>query len=581
VAAPESAESASDTARQWWQDTDRSLTAVGLLLCAVAFGVAAWQRIAYFVVDRGFWRDEIIVVLSLDKFGYHDLGGRLLGAQSAPLLWLWSEKFLLGVSHDNPSLARLPALVSALLAVVAVMLLARAAGLAWWACALTIAPICVAPLVVFYSSMVKPYTWDMLAVSVLMLIAVQVHRVARSPRSLRWSVALVAAAVILPWASAGVLLAGLPIVALVAVEHVGTDPGGWRRGLRTSWRWPVALLVVAASTAAAAWQSHATTAGNDNLSKGWLPYYSPLVTPVPTTPSSLLHWAIWVPVDLVRRTSYGPHPAWLLLVIGIGAVILIVRRPFIGVLLVLPALTCYLASAIGIYPMAQRLAFFTLPGLMVAFAAVPDALGSLLVKALRHRATSVPLVGSVVAVLMSLVVIAAGTGQLWSPPRVLQPTLRYVMGPVDYRPAFRDLLARRGPDDVVLIHIGDRPAALFYGLRYHVPLNRFVVWTTTDHPGDLPMTAGCKLPDRLDEGTSVWSMSADRPLVSGRMPRQWILPELQQSYRVTYQQDRSAVTLVQLKKAPRSDRIAATCLATVDINLPGDDAVPWWPVPEA
>lgn len=552
------------TVRSRWR---RLLAFAGPALAAAAVMVAAWQRLSYFRLDRGFWRDEIVLVLSLDQFSYAGLTGRLLGSQSAPVAWLWLERALLQAHDGSPAWARLPALVSGLLVLPAIVALCRLAGISWWASALSLLPLMFAPLVVFYTALVKPYTWDMLAVSVLLGLAALDHR----RRGQRWWIALVVGSIVLPWTSVGAMLSAPAILAWTFLDSVR---GGRTAGAPSrSWhRRTAALIPAAVSIALAAWHSAATTAGDANLRKAWLSAFSPLVTDVPVTPLSMGRWLVSVPVEVFRRVSYGHLPWLLTLLVMVGAGILVYRRRFVGILMLLPAASCLLASAAGIYPMADRLALFTLPGLLVGLAALPDAVADL-VRRLAPPGVSTAATAAT-AVVCVLALALGGTGRLWSPPRTLAPTLKYTLGTVDYRTTFRSLAQRRAPNDIVLINIADRPAALYYGLRYHIPLDRFVVWTSTNHPARRPVSTTCRLPVRLAEGSALWALSADRPLLFGQAPRDWIRPNVLQQYTAVHRLDVDAVTLDSFMPGPTPGVEPSPCLVFVDINQNGSDV--WW-----
>ena len=159
----------------------------------VGVGARAW----YFLLDDSFWRDESKLLLNVAGKSFAALLGHLDYEQEAPipLLWLYRLLYLAGAGGELPM--RTLSLAASILTLLLFYFLARrmikdhrAALFATWLLAL-------APGVILFAAMVKPYATDMLVATCLLWLATPaLTSAARTPLStLLW------AAVLAPWVS--------------------------------------------------------------------------------------------------------------------------------------------------------------------------------------------------------------------------------------------------------------------------------------------------------------------------------------------------------------------------------------------
>lgn len=282
----------------------------GLLVVTIVVVVAAAVRIRYVALGRGFWRDELSLVQNLDTRGFAGLTRQLGDATTAPPLFLWAVKagMLAGLTSE-PAMRILPFLAGlAVLPVTAI--LTRRTGVSWGWTAVTVAALAFVPQIVFYTAQLKPYTLDMLGVTIALVMAHGLARrmavdpgVDRANRLGGWAYLLFA--IVSPWLSLGCLLTIGPTTAWLLV----TSWRSRRRSLqRRPWTWLIGLVVAAASTLGAAFLAHARNSAVTKFGDSFADWLSPLSRGQRAGLGVNGRWFGFLAHDLLRQDLASPRP---------------------------------------------------------------------------------------------------------------------------------------------------------------------------------------------------------------------------------------------------------------------------------
>jgi dolichyl-phosphate-mannose-protein mannosyltransferase len=137
-------------------------------LVLIGVGLRCWE----WLQPRSLWLDEQYIALGLREQPYGGLVGVLPYSQSAPVGWVWLEKFLFSIGGDGERLLRTPALLAGCLGVFTAAVLARRL-FATPAAVLLTGLVAISPTLVYYCAMVKPYAFDVTATTVLVLFAIR------------------------------------------------------------------------------------------------------------------------------------------------------------------------------------------------------------------------------------------------------------------------------------------------------------------------------------------------------------------------------------------------------------------------
>lgn len=154
------------------------------VVCAFWIGlgllILGWVcRLHVYWLSFPIWRDEASLALNLVSRGYGGLLDELDNFQVAPLLFLWIEKAAYQCLGDSPALLRLAPLLAGLTALLLFWQLARR-NLTPMPAALSVGYLAVAQAPIHLASMVKPYSFDLFAATLILLLAVHYLRNARS-----------------------------------------------------------------------------------------------------------------------------------------------------------------------------------------------------------------------------------------------------------------------------------------------------------------------------------------------------------------------------------------------------------------
>lgn len=322
---------------------------------AIVLGVAAR---AWALSQRGsLWLDEASLALNVLTRSFSELLQPLDWGQAAPVGFLWLERAL-SFHADVPDLwlRVVPWCAGAVLPWLLWRLGRRIVGTG--AGALAAVAGAGSLMALRYSTEAKPYASDAAVAAVLLLLACEA---AAEPLNMRrW------------WAlSAAMVLAvplSLPAVFVIAAVAVSLAVRAEVRASRGARMVAVPALVLAAAVFGALWiSSYGAGAANPSLRAYWAPVMLDLGADdrVIRVVRVFMELA-WIPL---RWTGSLVGTAVGIALWGGGLLFVARRRGADALLLAGPVLFAMAASAMGAYPLSDRLAFFAVPGVWIAQAA--------------------------------------------------------------------------------------------------------------------------------------------------------------------------------------------------------------------
>lgn len=373
----------------------------------VALGLTL--RLRSLVVQRSLWLDEVVLALSVrDRSIIQLLSEPLLYNQSAPPGFLVTARLFAQAFGVDPIWIRaVPFISGTLLLVVAVEVactgLRSPVARVWFVGAVSLSPV-----LVFYSTEMKPYSTDALATMIAIYLAAR----GSQHRNLRW-------AAILGFIGALFSLPGALVLGLLGIVALGqaTNSDGLRglfHELRERW-----MVWSAWAAGAGLHLLYVSVAGTDRGSmrnwwgeRGGFP-------PSEIIGGGSLSWfgerlveLLWIALRADRMI--GPGTRSLPLVTVAASVVLLfiaIRRrirPLAGFLGLVFALAVTLAQ-LQIYPLSSRLALYLIPALFLLMSLGLDALTD------RPSQDSRVLVGFIAAALLLVGLIESARGQMLSP----------------------------------------------------------------------------------------------------------------------------------------------------------------------
>ena len=197
-------------------------------------------RLHVYLLSFPIWRDEAALALNFVSRDFRGLLRELDNFQVAPLLFLWIEKAIYQCLGGSVPLLRL---VPLLAGVMALMLFGRLARLSLTPlpAALALGFLAVAQTPIHLASMVKPYSLDLFAATLLLTLAVSYLRAPDRFGS------LAALALVIPF----VVASSYPAIFVAGAVSLVLAPVVWRRSSRAGRCWFVAFNVLCAATFAA------------------------------------------------------------------------------------------------------------------------------------------------------------------------------------------------------------------------------------------------------------------------------------------------------------------------------------------
>jgi hypothetical protein len=204
----------------------------------LALGVAC--RLHVYLLTFPIWRDEASLALNFVSRDYRRLLDELDNFQVAPLLFLWMEKAVYQFLGDSAALLRVAPMVAGVSGLVLFWQLSRRC-LTPLPAALALGFLAVAQSPIHLASMVKPYSFDLFAATILLTLAITYLD---APQQSTWLVALALSIPLLVTAS-------YPVVFVAGSVSLVLLPAAWRQGGRAGRIWFLVFNVLCLSTFAA------------------------------------------------------------------------------------------------------------------------------------------------------------------------------------------------------------------------------------------------------------------------------------------------------------------------------------------
>lgn len=449
----------------WLARLDR-LWVLGVPLLAIALGSAV--RIRQAISHRSLWLDELSVGLNITHSGYHQLARPLEYAQSAPILWLWGERFMLHLGSTQGPLC-LPEVVAGCLTLVVVWDVGRLV-LPRWLHPLPVIAVAAAPQLIYYSDQLKQYAVDALVVTLLLSVALRLQQ-GRCRQLKLWHAGSLA---VLLAISSGVsdegLLVGATLVGLLFVQRVALRQ--WRAAVLLGGAGIVDLAVIIWLYVA----SLRASSHNKVLEAFWKDGYPPKGASL----GGDLHW---LRSDLHALMKLPMHftvlPSLGLALIALGALALVLSGKFDAAVVVVPLAANVVAALAHIFPLDGRLVLGLVPDVLVVASAAPMLVGRASHLASRHlwpqlrRSAAAPqhaareLPGTLVLGAVAGVVVLFGV--------VLAPDVAYAVRVVPHpitveesQPLISYVAGHERPGDVVAVDYFAVEAWLFYAPHENV-----------------------------------------------------------------------------------------------------------------
>ena len=340
-------------------DQRTSRVTIAVVVIAIVIGVAL--RAIELGHGRPLWLDEAMLSLNIASKSFGELARPLDYDQSAPVLYLWIERLVVGIAGvGERSLRALPFLAGVLLVPGTWLVMRRVVGATAAALATTLVALSVT--LISFSAEAKQYGVDPLATLLAVWAATRVMTTPSSER--RWFELGLAGVGALLLSQPAVFVLGGVVLAL-AIDARGRETNSMRR--------LVALAAVWACVFAALYVTvYRATAQSPYMRHFWEGTFLN-----PTAPDFFKR------VELFAIASFGA-PVLTGSALGVGAVIAIVwllgvavlwrRSRAMATLLAAPLVLTAGASAIGAYPVMDRLFLFAAPLTLTVLATVIAAL---------------------------------------------------------------------------------------------------------------------------------------------------------------------------------------------------------------
>ena len=390
------------------------------LLAAALVLLGLGVRVRHYLAAPSYWYDEAYLLLNVFEKDCGGLMGPLRDDQAAPPVFLWSLRGLYLAGGGSEYVMRLPAFLASLAAVGVMVPAARrivtGPGRVW---AVGFCALCMHG--VNHGIDVKPYSWDLLATLLLVLAA---HRYFVRPEARPRAFALlVGLALALPWCSLPgfFVLGGVSLALLADLRRRPRKAGAIR--------W---LLFNAAclGSGAALWFLVLRHQRTQALHECWSEYYGDT--------SSVRSFVSWAGSCLVEIGNYGSNGLGVpLVLLGVVGAFRVARRsPPTALLLTAPVALAMTASALRLYPLADRLVFFLVPCVWLLAAETVGMLAEFFLPPGRRPAW--------VGLALLLLLLAPGTAQF-------SKRLARVVPRVPFREAFEYVERRGEPHDLCWI----------------------------------------------------------------------------------------------------------------------------------
>jgi hypothetical protein len=407
-------------------------------------GLGLVLRMRQFAEFPSLWMDEAMLAVNVVERSFRELLAPLEYNQGAPLGFLFLQKVAYLLFGPGDAALRVVPMVAAC----AALPIFASLAISWLGAGglVAVALMALSNPLVDYAVEAKQYAVDVLVVVALWRVGLPWLQARAGGRDF---LVLAAAGALAVWCShpAVFALSGLGLV--VACDTVA------RRDIRS---WTMSAGVLAAwsvSLAAAHSVSLAGLAANTALLDYWQAYF------LPWRDAEAGRWLLGALGGGLRDAAgfrqFGAAGALACL----GSLSLLWRTPRVAVLVLAPVAVALVASALRLYPFAQRLLLFAAP---IAFVLVAAGIAEAARLASRLHGKLGP------AVLVGLALLV-----LVEPARSAVELARHPQHGENLRPALEHLLSRREPGDGVYVYYGAKPAFRFYSRLYPLAVEGLVL----------------------------------------------------------------------------------------------------------
>jgi len=432
-------------------------------------GLGVVTRAISYLANRSLWLDESMIALNIESRSFMELANTLDFGQVAPLGFLWLEKLSVTALGVNELALRLWPYLAGVVCLFLIDMLAsrllRPAGRLF-----AVSLVAVSGSLIYYSSEVKQYSFDVLLAVLLMLTAVacaprllggeEVHEGSGPDLQRMWRrmwLGLASAGALAVWFSHPLVFV-LPGVLL----YLWMAPGPRAPRLR-----PLLLTAVVwgASFAAAFYVTARGASQHPAMAQFWVEGFMP----IPPTRVSDIAWFVDAASGWIRNTLDFSETESFLRTIAIwcgfalavvGAARAWVRDRAALVLIASPVVLALLASALRLYPFKGRLILFLVPSTIILMGWGVDV-G---VRRLRRRTVSNRSSSNSSASPRRVVRAAFLTTAFIVLLSAASITIAWSRAPYreELRPVLIEMAERVRSGDLVYLHSGAQHAALFY-----------------------------------------------------------------------------------------------------------------------
>jgi hypothetical protein len=314
---------------------------------AIALGVVF--RVAQYLANRSLWLDEVYLAMNIINRPFAELLRPLSDNQGAPIGFLFLERLVVQLGGTNEYALRAFPLLSGVASIFLFYLVAKH-FLSRWAVGIALILFAVSEPLIYYSSEVKQYAFDVFIALCIYYAIIRVNRLGLSRLNL-WL--LVLTGVVSVWMSD-------PAVFVL----VGAGSGLLLSSVRGREKTTVYLLAVVLVLWLASFVINygvrlSNLASNLTLQEFWQEYFMPF----PPVSLGDVRWFAQVASDAVSFLFQGSSSLLIGLVLALGLWAAFSRR--IIWLLVAPIIFALLASGLHYYPFYQRFLLFALPSLIL------------------------------------------------------------------------------------------------------------------------------------------------------------------------------------------------------------------------
>ena len=425
------------------RSNDGAFTWLSVALVAAGIALRLWQYLG----ASALWTDEATIANNIvGRTVAQLLVSPLAHNQAAPVGFLMIEKLSVTIFGANELALRAYPLVCSVLSLALLWRVSKRL-LPPGGRPLVLAPLALAPLLIFYAAEVKQYSSDIALSLALLLVALELSdREASERMTTRYIVGAAIAGAMAVWLSQPAVLVVTGLGGALALGALGT------RGRRpvAPLAWVIVAWALSAIAATAVSINHLTPESQHFMRTFWSDGFWPLSLRHPST----LGWPI-VRISLLLSGQLGiPTSVGLACaLLAAGGIVATWKHEWrTSLLLAMPLLVALGASAAHLYPLAERLALFLIPSLLQL-----AAIGA------TEIAAMVRVKGGVVIVLaaVTILVLVVAAQALYAAPPVYRRE--------EITPAIAYLRRASRASDASYIYYGGVPAYEFYATRDALP----------------------------------------------------------------------------------------------------------------